>query len=570
MTLTLRRSLSFWGRSQLRLLGHNNTNNRCIPSILANGRHSNPIWTCGHVTTRTFVKPQSKKHLIRDKNSDSTTSSFNENGNNENRSNDNMTVGARKLFEQIPIHPSILQYIRSIGVGIAPRDTAGRRRRNKKIRFSHHYHENNNNEQQRPPSPPVRKSRPLPQERREEKRKSLSTPTTTTTTTTKTTPDHDTTHESFMPPPPFGPKSLPVRLIGSVGPEAVVVMDTPEPATSSHLSSTTTDTIAVKTTSTGVTTTTNIDMNAFPKNASQIPEIALMGRSNVGKSTLLNALLYGNRDPTNVIRPQHSRRCQVPGQMKLPKGVKAVMSNRPGETRRVSFYKLQHIQTPVTSTTTTTTTTTTTGPNDNLPSSPPQPPVEHRSLLLVDLPGYGFAYAKEKDALAYRTLMYNYLLHRGKTLQRVLLLLDARHGMKKADFDFLTLLEDQHIQNVQNSDSSNNRKKYTLPFPIQIVLTKCDLVTQSDLARRVTQVRQQLSDTIRREPGQCPIMLVSARPGVGFNNVDPRRHVSRGGILELQQELAALAPSRVVVPTNDAKDAPPTRKRRTIKRVSMK
>ncbi len=544
MTLSIRLSVSLWGRSQLRhdprlssWLGHNN---RITSFPVGDGRHLSPMLTCGHVTTRAFVKPQLKKKSIHNKNSDS-----NNTNNDTNNTHDSTTVGARKLFEQIPIHPSILQYIRSIGVGIAPRDTSGHRRRNKKLRFSHNY-QNEDSKQ-----PPLRKSRPLPQERREQRQSP------STTTTTKTTPDHDTTHESWIPPPPFGPKSLPVRVIGSVGAEAVVV-DTPDHPTSNH-SSTTTDAI---TTRTG--TTTNMNMNAFPKNASQIPEIAVMGRSNVGKSTLLNALLYGNRDPSNVIRPQHSRRCQVPDQMKLPKGIKAVMSNRPGETRKISFYKLQHIQTPET------TTTTTTGPNDNLPPPPLPPAAERRSLLLVDLPGYGFAYAKEKDALAYRALMYNYLLHRGKTLQRVLLLLDARHGMKKADFDFLTLLEEQHIQNVQSSDPSNSRKKNTLPFPIQIVLTKCDLVTQSDLARRVTQVRQQLSDTIRREPGQCPVMLVSARPGVGFNNVDPRRHVARGGILELQQELAALAPSRIVVPTDNAKVAPSNRKRRTIKRVSMK
>jgi GTP-binding protein len=138
----------------------------------------------------------------------------------------------------------------------------------------------------------------------------------------------------------------------------------------------------------------------------------------------------------------------------------------------------------------------------------------------------------------------NYLLLRGKTLQRVLLLIDARHGMKKADFEFLSMLEEEHIELVQNSDQSTNRKDYTLPFPIQIVLTKCDLVDQIDLARRVAQVRQQLSDLLRREPGQLPVMLVSARPGVGFNNVDPNHHVARGGILELQKELAALAQPR--------------------------
>ncbi len=75
---------------------------------------------------------------------------------------------------------------------------------------------------------------------------------------------------------------------------------------------------------------------------------------------------------------------------------------------------------------------------------------------------------------------------------------------------------------------------------------------RNDLARRVVTVRQQLSDALRREPSALPVMLVSARAGVGYNNVKNDR--ARGGILELQKELAALVPdnkpaqSRIVVP----------------------
>lgn len=66
--------------------------------------------------------------------------------------------------------------------------------------------------------------------------------------------------------------------------------------------------------------------------------------------------------------------------------------------------------------------------------------------------------------------------------------------------------------------------------PIQIVLTKCDLVNQMDLCRRCSQVREQLSDSLFREPSQLPVLFVSARAGL------------LGGILELQKELAALVP----------------------------
>lgn len=68
---------------------------------------------------------------------------------------------------------------------------------------------------------------------------------------------------------------------------------------------------------------------------------------------------------------------------------------------------------------------------------------------------------------------------------------------------------------------------------------------RTDLARRVVTVREQLSDALRREPSSLPVMLVSARAGVGFNNVKSDR--ARGGILELQKELAALVPDNNLV-----------------------
>ena len=81
--------------------------------------------------------------------------------------------------------------------------------------------------------------------------------------------------------------------------------------------------------------------------------------------------------------------------------------------------------------------------------------------------------------------------------------------------------------------------KRELP-PIQLVLTKCDLVKQADLARRLVIVRKQLSDFLVREPSALPVMLVSARAGVGYNNL--RRETPLGGVLELQRELASLVP----------------------------
>lgn len=109
-----------------------------------------------------------------------------------------------------------------------------------------------------------------------------------------------------------------------------------------------------------------------------LPEIAFAGRSNVGKSSLINGLV---------------------GMHKLARA-----SNEPGRTREVNFFDLDG------------------------------------KMRLVDLPGYGWAKASRTTVKKFQDLGRDYL--RGRvTLKRVYLLIDARHGLKKVDDEALDALD---------------------------------------------------------------------------------------------------------------------------------
>ncbi|KAG0238918.1 hypothetical protein BGW42_000079 [Actinomortierella wolfii] len=167
-----------------------------------------------------------------------------------------------------------------------------------------------------------------------------------------------------------------------------------------------------------------------------LKEIAVVGRSNVGKSTLLNALT----ESPNTAR----------------------VSDKPGLTRQLNFYRCGE------------------------------------KFALVDMPGYGFAFANEEDKRTWSELIGTYVTKR-KTLKRIYLMIDARHGLKVADRDFMDLLD-----------------KGSTKF--QVILTKCDLVPPPDLARRYTTVLEKLKKSYRNAI-KDRLIMVSSYTGAGMNNL---------------------------------------------------
>jgi len=108
------------------------------------------------------------------------------------------------------------------------------------------------------------------------------------------------------------------------------------------------------------------------------PEIAFAGRSNVGKSSLINALTGRNS--------------------------LARASNTPGRTQQINFFDLD------------------------------------QRLTLVDLPGYGYAKAP-KEQVAQWTALVNAYLRGRQSLRRACVLIDSRHGLKENDLEVMTMLD---------------------------------------------------------------------------------------------------------------------------------
>lgn len=172
-----------------------------------------------------------------------------------------------------------------------------------------------------------------------------------------------------------------------------------------------------------------------------MPEVAFAGRSNVGKSSLINAL---------VARKTLAR-----------------TSNTPGRTQQINFFDLGG------------------------------------RLMIADLPGYGYARAPKASVDRWTELVQSYLVGR-VNLRRILLLVDARHGLKENDRSVMMVL-DKAAQ------------------PYQIVLTKIDKIKPNPLVALQNRTSNDASKYAAAHP---QIMATSSQKKIG--------------IFDLRAELAAL------------------------------
>lgn len=165
---------------------------------------------------------------------------------------------------------------------------------------------------------------------------------------------------------------------------------------------------------------------------SELPEVAFAGRSNVGKSSLINA---------------------VTGRKGLAK-----TSNTPGRTQQLNYFKLAD------------------------------------KLHIVDLPGYGYAQAPESTVRQWQKVIFAYLQGR-VNLKRVFLLIDSRHGIKKADTEVMEMLDKAAVT-------------------YQLVLTKTDKISSAALTKLKTEIE---AETAKHPAAYVRVLATSSEKKQGID-----------------------------------------------------
>lgn len=174
----------------------------------------------------------------------------------------------------------------------------------------------------------------------------------------------------------------------------------------------------------------------------KIPEYAFIGRSNVGKSSLLNALV---------------------------ESAVARTSNTPGRTQMINLFEW----TPANG-----------GP----------------SVILADLPGYGYAKVSRQDRMNWQKRLEKYLIGRA-SLVRLFILIDARHGIKDSDLEMMNFCDKAAIQ-------------------YQLILTKTDKTKQLDGMRRIDELT-----CIAQNHGACAGNIIATSAAKKFGISDLKKEI---------------------------------------------
>eukprot|EP00284_Hemiselmis_tepida_P004104 CAMPEP_0174950440 /NCGR_PEP_ID=MMETSP1355-20121228/94125_1 /TAXON_ID=464990 /ORGANISM="Hemiselmis tepida, Strain CCMP443" /LENGTH=204 /DNA_ID=CAMNT_0016198049 /DNA_START=147 /DNA_END=757 /DNA_ORIENTATION=- len=169
----------------------------------------------------------------------------------------------------------------------------------------------------------------------------------------------------------------------------------------------------------------------------RLPEVAFSGRSNVGKSSLINALTRSE------------------GKKKL-----ALVAKTPGRTQMLNFFQVG------------------------------------RSVMLVDLPGYGFAKAPKDVVETWTRLNEDFLLTRGEQLVCTVVMIDSRRGVLPIDFEWMCMLREGGVR-------------------FKVALTKSDRCKEEELVAAVAACRLQY-EKVCGGVARGDVLVTSAKTGDGI------------------------------------------------------